>query len=154
MFTKDELKQIRIVFWDGFGSLMQKERSLTGKRKNWTNYKSNIKGVYFRMDVTDKEAFLAIDIQIKDNGVRDIVWEQFSETHLLLKNCIGNEMELLPSYSLTEYCEVHRMKWSLPDVSLFNKQQHEEIYEFLRLKIKGLDEYWSDFYHLFDALCH
>jgi hypothetical protein len=37
------------------------------------------------MDVTAREAYLAIDIQFQDEGIREIVWEQFMETAALLR---------------------------------------------------------------------
>jgi len=153
MFTKDELKEIRAEFWEKFRVSIDRERSATGRRKNWLHYRSNIKDLYFRLDVTASEAFLAIDIQMKDDGVKDIVWEQFMETKKLLMSYIGEEMECLPSYSLTPELSVHRMKWTLPGVSLFEEKDHTKIIAFLKEKMKGLDEFWAEFFDLFYALC-
>lgn len=154
MFKKEELKLIRTEFWEKFRVVMDKERSATGKRKNWLHYRSNVKDLYFRLDFTANEAFLAIDVQMKDEGVRDIVWEQFMETKMLLENMIGNELVCLPSYSIDANTLVHRMKWTLEGVSLFNEHDHDLAVSFLKEKIKGLDEFWAEFFELFYALCN
>lgn len=153
MFTREQVKEYKTAFWEKFRQKMEKQRSATGKRKNWLHYRSNIKGIFFRLEVTGKEAFFAIDIQMKDEGVRDIVWEQFMETRLLLESTIGNEMVCLPSYSLATDTISHRMQWTLEGVNLFNESDHERIMNFLAEKIKGLDEYWADFFDLFYSLC-
>jgi hypothetical protein len=154
MFKKEELKHIRTEFWESFRKQMEKARSASGRRKNWVNYKSNIRDIYFRMDVTGQEAYFAIDIQFQDEGIREIVWEQFMETAALLRSLIGEEMECLPDTELAPGLVVHRLKWSKNNVSLFNPGNHEEIQSFLEEKIKGLDEFWSDFFDLFYGLCH
>lgn len=154
MFKKEELKQIRTDFWESFRKRMEKVRSASGKRKNWVNYKSNIRDIYFRMDVTGKEAFLAIDIQFQDEGIREIVWEQFMETAVLMRGLIGEEMECLPDTVLTPGFTAHRLKWTLQDVSLFEPSNHEKIQTFLEQKIRRLDEFWTDFFELFYGLCH
>ena len=154
MFTKEELRQIRSEFWERFRLKMEKERSASGRRKNWLHYRSNIADLYFRLDFDGNEAVLFIDLQMKDEGVREVVWEQFMETKNILIQCVGDELQLLPSYSLSNHIEVHRMKWSLTGVSIFNPDDHGKAIDYLKEKIKGLDEFWSDYFDLFYALCN
>jgi hypothetical protein len=154
MFKKEELKHIRTEFWESFRKRMEKARSASGRRKNWVNYKSNIRDIYFRMDVTGQEAYFAIDIQFQDEGIREIVWEQFMEAAALMRGLIGEEMECLPDTVLNPGLTVHRLKWTKHNVSLFESSDHEKIQTFLEQKIRGLDEFWTDFFELFYGLCN
>jgi hypothetical protein len=153
MLKKETLRILRTNFWTAFEKYNQKQKSASGKRVNWTNYKSNIKDIYFRLDFTTTEAFLAIDLQMKDFDIRELVWEQFMETKNLLLNYVGTEMELMPNHLLNDGQNVHRICWRQSDVNIINASDYERTIEFLSKKIRGLDEFWCDFSDLFVALC-
>ncbi len=153
MLKKEEQKALRINFWNLFEQHNKKSRSAGGRRVNWTQYKTGIKDIYIRMDFNTKEAFCAIDLQMKDLGIRELVWEQFMETQNLLLNYVGKEMLLLPHFTNFEEQSIHRMCWKMEDVSITKETDYPKVIEFLTEKIKGVDEFWTEFSELFAALC-
>ena len=153
MLKKEELRQLRLDFWDDFEVFTRKKRTANNRKMNWAQYKSGIKDIYFRLDFDTKEAFLAIDLQMRDSGVRELVWDQFMETENLLKTHVGPELEFHPNFALDEGFEIHRMKWTLTDVNIANKKDYPKVVQFLSDKIQGLDRFWFEFSDLFNALC-
>ena len=153
MLKKEELRQLRIDFWDEFEAFTRKKRTANNRKINWASYKSGIKDIYFRLDFNTTEAFLAIDLQMRDVGVRELVWDQFLETETLLKKHVGNELKLYHNFALDEGFEIHRLKWTLPNVNLTNKKDYPKVVDFLFEKMNGLDRFWFEFSDLFNALC-
>lgn len=153
MLNKEELRQLRLEFWSEFEDFSKKRRTANNRKINWAQYKSGIKDIYFRLDFTTKEAFLAVDLQMRDAEIRELVWEQFMETETLLRNYVGTELALFPNYALEEGFEIHRMTWSIPNVSITKKEGYPKVVQFLSEKIYGLDAFWFEFSDLFNALC-
>ncbi len=91
MYSKEELKQIRTDFWNQFKVRMQKVRSSNGRRMNWLSYPSEVKDIYIRVDADGKGARLTFDIQGKDAGVRQILWEQLYELKAVLEAEMGTD---------------------------------------------------------------
>ena len=46
MLSRQERKNLNIEFYTALGRMMQGAFSETGKRINWTNYRTGIRGVY------------------------------------------------------------------------------------------------------------
>lgn len=153
MLKKEELKVLRIHFWYLFEQQNKKSRSVNVRRVNWTHYKTGVKDVYIRMDFNTHEAFCSIDLQMKDQGVRELVWEQFMETKNLLLNYVGSELQLLPNFTTQEGNSIHRMSWKITDVSITNENDYPQVIDFLSDKIKGVDSFWVAYSELFVALC-
>lgn len=153
MLNKEELRELRSTFWTEFEEFNKKKRNAGNRKLAWSQYKSGIKDIYFRLDFDTKEACFSIDLQMRDPGIRELVWEQFMETEKLLLNHVGPELEKLPNLLTKEGIYIHRMKWSLSNVSIMNESDYPKAIRFLSKKIQGLDEFWFEFSDLFVALC-
>ncbi len=153
MLKKEELREIRTEFWSEFDEFNKKKRTAANRKISWAQYKSGIKDIYFRLDFDAKEAYFAIDLQMRDPEIRELVWEQFMETENLLLTHIGPEMEKLPNHTTKEGLPIHRLQWTIRDVSIMNKEDYPKAIKFLSEKIQGLDRFWYEFSDLFVALC-
>lgn len=153
MLKKEELRELRTDFWSKFDEFNKKKRTAANRKISWAQYKSGIKDIYFRLDFDAKEAYFAIDLQMRDPEIRELVWEQFMETENLLLTHIGPEMEKFPNYTTKEGLAIHRLQWAIKDLSILNKEDYPKAIRFLSEKIQGLDEFWFEFSDLFVALC-
>lgn len=153
MLKKEELREIRTEFWSEFDAFNKKKRTAGNRKINWANYKSGIKDIYFRLDFDTKEAYFAIDLQMRDPEIRELVWEQFMETEKLLKEHIGEDILLQPNITADSGLTIHRISWSLTKVSITNSADYPKAIKFLSKKIQGLDRFWFEFSDLFVALC-
>ena len=149
---KEELKALNQEFWSLFEQETGKMRSANNRKMNWAGYPSGIKDLFFRFRFTTQEAFFSIDLQMRDAGIRTLIFEQFLETQKLLQDFVGSEMEVIPS-DFENDLEISRLKWQLSDVSLVNAEDYDKAIQFFKAKIKGMDAYWFEFSDLFVALC-
>jgi predicted AlkP superfamily pyrophosphatase or phosphodiesterase len=153
MLNKEDLRKFRTDFWTEFDLHNKKRRTANNRKIHWAQYKSGIKDIYFRLDFTTHEAFFAIDLQMRDSSVRELVWDQFMETKTILSKYIGDEFELQPNLQIEEGFQIHRLKWTLSGVNIANQSDYPKVLAFLSLKIHGLDAFWFEFSDLFNALC-
>ena len=77
MFSKNEKKEMRVLFFTSFGKYMSNELSSNGKKIKWLNYPTKIKGIHFKLHCDKNHASIFIDIQHKDEEIRKLFFDQF-----------------------------------------------------------------------------
>lgn len=143
MFTKEERKIFHSEYWARFKSHIASTRSVQGRRINWINYPTRIKEIYVRLDVNQESATFSIDIQSKDEGVRSIIWEQFTE----LKKVLENEIETPGTWSEEGYNKagqkISSIYWRLEDVSIYNPKDEAKVFDFFKEKLVRFDRFYD-----------
>lgn len=151
MFSKEELKEINTNFWEGFKLHMKKIKSSNGKRVNWLKYPTDVKFIYLRLEVNNKGARICFDIQHKHDEIRAIVYEQMTELKVVLEDAIECETIWMEDYSLFDNT-ISRIQWEIKDVSLYNKNDHVKIYDFLQKTLNEFDLFYQDYKDILVAL--
>lgn len=151
MFSKEELKEINTNFWEGFKLHMKKIKSSNGKRVNWLKYPTDVKFIYLRLEVNNKGARICFDIQHKHDEIRAIVYEQMTELKVVLEDAIEYETIWMEDYSLFDNT-ISRIQWEIKDVSLYNKNDHVKIYDFLQKTLNEFDLFYQDYKDILVAL--
>lgn len=130
------------MFFQQFTQHMSSHKIVGGGGKNWDAYKTGIKGLYFRI-LTQPKVTLAIDLQFKDEAIRELVYDQFYE----LRRLLASEWNEEPLYEKnTVYISgepLSRISVSFDQVYFYNQEQWPEIMEWLEHKLVGLDSFWD-----------
>lgn len=130
------------MFFQQFTQHMSSHKIVGGGGKNWDAYKTGIKGLYFRI-LTQPKVTLAIDLQFKDESIRELVYDQFCE----LRRLLASEWNEEPLYEKnTVYISgepLSRISVSLDSVYFYNQEEWPEIMEWLEHKLVGLDSFWD-----------
>ena len=130
------------MFFQQFTQHMSSFKIVGGGGKNWDAYKTGIKGLYFRI-LTQPKVTLAIDLQFKDEAIRELVYDQFYE----LRRLLASEWNEEPLYEKnTVYISgepLSRISVSFDQVYFYNQEQWPEIMEWLEHKLVGLDSFWD-----------
>ena len=151
MFTKDEKRRFNTEFWTSFGIYMKKHNVRYGRVK-WVNYKTNVKDVYFRLEVTPKQATFAIELQHDDDGMRALFYEQFVELKTMLNNHTNNEL-IWEEIAFNKFQKpISHIYMTLPSVSIYNKDDWQKVFQFFESKLTGLHEFWEEFSEIFKNL--
>lgn len=124
---------------------MNNQKSDSGRQVNWLNYPTGLKELYIRLEVDNSSAQFSIDIQNKDQGVRELIWEQFIE----LKKVLENEMGEDAVWSKVEYNlagqEISKVSWKIDNVSMYRETDKTPIFNFFKSKLIAFDKFYSEF---------
>lgn len=152
MYSRGESSAIRQEFWTAFGKYMSPIPSAEGLRVNWINYHTRIKDVYFRMEAGPKQASIAITLEHRDAGIRELFFEQFLELKELLHSTLEEEWNWQPNVELADGRTISQIILILPDVSIFNKDQWPDLISFFKPRIIALDGFWENARYSFEDL--
>lgn len=151
MYTKEEKRTIKTEFWNTFGVLMKKHNKEFGRVK-WANYKSHVKDIYFRLDFTEKKASFSIELQHRDDEIREIFYDQFLELKKVLTDSVKYDLVWEPLvFNKFDY-PISRISCELPSVRLYNKDHWRDVFQFFESNMVGLHRFWTDFGIIFKQL--
>jgi len=152
MYTREQASKLRQAFWTTFGQYMAPVTSAEGITTNWINYKTGLKGVFFRMQADKKKASIAIELTQPDPEIQQMFFEQFTALKELLHSSVGEEWE----WDLHTYDEngklISRIYTELSGVSVFNQNDWPTLISFFKPRMIALDEFWNDAKYSFDEL--
>ncbi len=152
MYTKEQASQLRQAFWTAFGQYMAPLPSAEGLKVNWSNYKTGIKHVYFRMYADNKQAWISIEITHPDKDIQELFFEQFAELQHLLHSCLEEEWEWA-LHTTDEYGKlISRIYKEIHPVNDFDQNDWPQLISFFKPRILALDAFWTDAKYSFEAL--
>lgn len=145
MLSKEALKNYKIDFWTGFKKRMQKHKSSSGKKTNWLNYKTNLSNIYVRMETDKRTIRFCFDFQLKDNEIREIVWEQMHELKTVLESEMGEEAVWHENYPSDHVHYLNRIFWQKEGLNYLNQEDTEEIYAYFEHKLLCFDRFYDTY---------
>ncbi|RQO31043.1 DUF4268 domain-containing protein [Taibaiella sp. KBW10] len=144
MYTREEAAAIKETFWKTFGQYMSSVPSAEGQKINWINYKTGIKYLNFKTDADSKHARIAIELSHPDQGMRALMFEQFTQLKKLLESALEErwnwEEDVLNDYDKT----VSRIGYELEGVNMFRKEEWSRLISFFKPRLIALDAFWAD----------
>lgn len=150
MYSREETKKLKEHFWTTFGQYMAAVPSSDMEKINWVNYKTGIKNIFFRMNVTNKNATLMIEMSQPDEGIRHLVFEQLLELKPVFRAALQEEWDW-SNVCFDEYGkEVSRVSTSLENVSILKREDWPALISFFKPRIIALDDFWSTAKYSFD----
>ncbi len=153
MLPKEELKHRRTQFWSGLETMMKPIRGAHGNKINWLSYKSNVKDLYIRMEFDAIGVRLCLDFQNRDEGIRDLVYEQFTELNKVMQSSFSNPLLLIKDYHIkSSGISCLRVMSENAELNFFHDEDLTPAQEFLKTQLISLDEFWSEFKDIFVEL--
>ncbi len=152
MFDKNTASKKRSQFWTIFGKIMSPIPNAEGMTINWINYKTSIKDITFKMDVNNKKAFISINITSKDEGIRDLYFEQFEEFKFLLETELNEAWIWTKNTTDLSGKSIASIHTELTNVNIFNEEDWQSIFAFFKMRITALDSFWVDAKDIFKDL--
>lgn len=145
MFSKEEKKEFNAAFWRKFKEQAGVNKSVTGRKVNWTNYPTYIKQLYVRLHADTHIARLSIDIQEKDKEVRLLIWEQMQELKKVLEAEMGTDGVWEEIAYNKAGQEISRISWVLEDVNMYVKEDQRKIFNFFIPLLRGFDRFYTTY---------
>ena len=152
MYGKEEAQKLRKEFWTTFGVYMQKHRPLLGNKTRWVNYRTGIRHMYFRLKADNKTAAVSIELQHKDEEIRQLYWEQLCELKTLLTASLPDEYIWDEKQYNDAGMPVSVVYSQIKNVNIYDKNTWKEIFSFFERNMLALDEFWYEFKPIFKQL--
>ncbi|WP_452228348.1 MULTISPECIES: DUF4268 domain-containing protein [unclassified Lacinutrix] len=136
MFSKEESRQIKQLFWTSFGKSFPRK---------WTLYNTKIKGFSFKFHFDNKTALVALDLE-DDLENRITYWEKLESLKSILLN------EYLPNaifeeeFFLENGKEISRIYVPLENkVSIHNKNTWQEVMVFFNENMHQFEAFFEEY---------
>lgn len=150
MYSREEAKRLKEQFWTSFGQYMSAIPSADSEKINWVNYRTGIKHLFFRMDVTNKTAVIMIELTNPDESIRELMYAQLLELKTVLNDTLKEEWDWDDVYFDSFGKKTSRISLELNKVSVFKQDDWPQLISFFKPRIIALDEFWSSAKYAFD----
>lgn len=140
MYTKEEVKQLKKEFWEGFGIYCSEIPALKKRKSKFMLYNTKMKGVELKFDATRDGAFVILEINHPDLEKRYELFEKFE----LYKNLMEKNFPegLIWNFAYIRECgtEVCRIYTHKPGIDIHRRIQWMEFYHFLSSEMLKLEK--------------
>ncbi len=150
MYSKEQASLIRQSFWKAFGQYMSLQLSAEGMKINWINYKTGIRHLSFKMQTDNKSACIMIELSAPDDGIRELMMEQFLALKPMLDEHLGEEWQWYRDIADEYGKRTGRISKCLEGVSIFNQEDWPALISFFKPRMIALDAFWSEAQYGFD----
>jgi hypothetical protein len=150
VYSKEERSRLKQEFWTVFGQYLALNPSAEGLKINWINYKTGIKYLYFKMEVKENFASIAIEITNNDYGMRELIFEQFVSFRKLLETYLQEDWEWSLHAIDDNGKPISKIYICQSNVSIYAKEDWPKLISFFKPRIVALDAFWSDAKDVFD----
>ncbi len=139
-YKKEELKQLKTDFWNGFADYCNTIPRLAQRKQKFMLYNTRLKGTELKFDVQRHEVTVVLEINHTDYERRIELFEHFKACRLLFEEAFdGLEVVYEPFYKLDigkDVCRIYVS--SLP-------KDNEDVEKLERLDFHRRDD-WQKFY--------
>jgi len=143
VYSRDEIKNGKELFWSSFGQYVAVIPSAEGHKINWVNYKTGIKHLFFRMDADQFEAIIKIEIAHPDSNIRDLQFATFERYRQVFEEILGEKWIWEKQHTDAYGKQTARIYQSIQQVNLYNQEDWPALISFFKPRIIALDEFWS-----------
>ncbi|TYB79821.1 DUF4268 domain-containing protein [Bizionia myxarmorum] len=137
MFSKEESRQLRQIFWTSFGKSFPRK---------WILYDTKTKGMSFKFHFDTKTALVALDLE-DDLENRINVWEKLEALKSILIEDYLPEAIYDETFFLENGKEISRIYVQLEQkVSIHNKNTWQEVMVFFNETMGRFEAFFEDYY--------
>ena len=78
MYSKDELKNLKLEFWESFAAYCEVQPYLRGRKKIWILYDTKVKGVELKFDISRSGAYVILEVNHRSEEFRLEMYERLT----------------------------------------------------------------------------
>jgi hypothetical protein len=140
MYSKEEVKQLKKEFWEGFGVYCSQIPELKRRKSKFMLYNTKMKGVELKFDATRDGAFVILEFNHSNSTLRLEKYEQFEQYKIIMEKQFPNG--LIWDFAYIRDCgtEVCRIYTSKTGIDLHRRIQWMEFYQFMSAEMMKLEK--------------
>lgn len=145
MYSKEETKQTRLNFWEGFRKYSAPKRRAAGKNRFWMLEKTGIKAVNMKFELLRKEALAGIAIFHNDKYKEGLYYEKFECLRGILADAFGDKLIWHPDYISEEgrtYSFIYVRK---DNADIYKPESWEDTYRFFYENMMMFEDIFTEY---------
>lgn len=141
MYSKEEIKELRLNFWQSFKSYCETQPVLNYKRKRWMLNETQVRGLALRFDIDRENAWVIMELQHKNEDRRLKTYEILERYKVVMEEGFENGL-VWEFYHKREdnQQEVCRIFTKLENVDWHSKKKWPDIYNFFIKNMLQMEE--------------
>lgn len=141
MYSKEELKELRLKFWHSFKSYCETQPALNYQKKRWMLNETQVRGLALRFDVDRESAWVIMELQHKNEDRRLKTYEILERYKVVMEEGFKNGL-IWEFYHRREdnRQEVCRIYTRLENVDWHNQNLWPDIYNFFIKNMLKMEE--------------
>lgn len=139
MYSKDELKQLKKEFWEGFGIYCSHIPAMKKRKSKFMLYNTKMKGVEMKFDATREGALVILEINHPDEARRLELYEKFEQYKIIMEKDFVNGLIWDFAYVRESGEEVCRIYTSKTGIDIHRRIQWMEFYKFMSEEMLKLE---------------
>ncbi len=140
MYSKEELKDLKKEFWEGFGFYCSQIPAMKRRKSKFLLYNTKMKGVEMKFDATRDGAFVILEINHSDEKARLEKYEQFENYKTLMEKDFPEGLIWDFAYKRETGNEVCRIYTQKTGIDLHRRIQWMEFYLFMATEMLKLEK--------------
>lgn len=141
MYTKEELKELKLQFWAGFKAFVQNHPDPEIRRKRWLLNDTGVSGVAFRFDFDRENACVMIELQHKNEARRLRTFEILEQYKVVMEEGFQDGLNWEFYHKRDDNGqEVCRIYHSLENIDFHQPNHWPEVYAFFTENMPKLEE--------------
>lgn len=144
MYSRQEASKLKQDFWTRFGQYMKPVPSAAGEKVNWSNYKTGVPHIYFRLSAERDGASISIHLAHPDPVQRASQYAQLLALKNVLHEQSGEEWIWTEDFRDENSREISSVHVAVDGLSVLREADWPQLISFLKPRIIALDAFWSD----------
>ncbi|WP_291117564.1 DUF4268 domain-containing protein [Flavobacterium sp. UBA6135] len=136
MYSKEEAQKIKREFWIKFAEEYPRK---------WLLYNTKIKDFTFKFHVDNKKAMVSLDIESKDDDLRNIYFEKIESLKTILIEEYLEDVIFEKNYQLENGKTISRIWVEIKNISINNKSSWPIIFSFFTEKMEPFEHFFYEY---------
>lgn len=130
MYTREEKREMRLKFWDGFKGYSSRKRRRKRLPSKWAGDNTGIKQVNLKFHFDETEALVCIDIVADDLDKRIALFDKLESLKKILEDALGEALIWDLQYTIESGKEISRIYLKKENVSIYRQSCWPEVMVF------------------------
>ena len=130
MYSKDELKNLKIEFWESFAAFCEVQPYLRGRKKVWT-LNTKVRGVELKFDATRNGAYVILEVANRQEDQRLEMFEKLTWYKEVLEKDFPNGLIWDICYTREAGNEVARIYAAKEGIDFHRREHWGEFFSFM-----------------------
>lgn len=139
MYTREEKREMRLRFWDGFKGFSSRKRRQKRLQSKWAGDNTGIKHLNLKFHFDEREALVCIDIVAGDLDRRIALFEKLESLKKILEDAVGEAMIWELQYTIESGKEISRIYLKKEDVNIYNQACWPDVMVFFFNKMVRIE---------------